>query len=153
MKALHLNALIDSYRVISESALSIVPAKGHVFVKEKFETDKQYVLFISFEGDVNGMLAIGLTEEVVLKIVEKMTNGASVPTGIDAMTISCITEFTSMIKGNLIKRFEAGKMDCKIKRADFILKEELPAVEETVLTVISRTDIGEFELNLITKTK
>lgn len=151
MKTSHVNALIDSYRVISESALHLEPKKVDSYAKETFSTEKPYILFISFEGDLDGFLAIGMSEEVILKVVELMTNGASVPVGIDAMTISCVTEFTSMIKGNLIKRFESLGIKSKIPRADFILKEEMPSVEDIVLTVIARTDIGEFELNLNAK--
>lgn len=153
MKAVHVNALIDSYRVITESALRVEPRKGDVFAKETFKTDKPFVLFISFEGDIDGFFAIGISEELTLKIVEQMTGGASVPKTIDAMTISCITEFVSMIKGNLIKRFDESKIDCKIQRADFILAEEIPKIEDTVLTVVARSDIGDFELNMLLKTK
>ena len=153
MKAVHVNALIDSYRVITESALRVEPRKGEVHAKETFETMMPYILFISFEGQIEGLFAIGLSEELTFKIVEQMTHGATVPKEIDAMTISCITEFVSMIKGNLIKRFDEAKIDFRIQRADFIFAEEIPKIDDTVLTVMARSDIGDFELNIVTKTK
>ena len=153
MKTANYNALIDSYRVITESALRVEPRKGDVFSKEEFKTEKPYILFISFEGDIEGFFAIGISEELTLKIVEQMTNGASIPKTIDAMTISCITEYVSMIKGNLIKRFEETQINCKIQRADFILAEEIPKIEDKVLTIVARSDIGDFELNMFLKEK
>lgn len=153
MKAYHLNALIDSYLVISETAMRLIPRKGDVYAKEKFETQKQYVFYITFEGDIKGIFSICVMEEVLFKLVQKMTNSEKPPTTIDGSVITAATEFVSMIKSNLIKRFEEMKINFKIQRADFLLKEEIPNLEEKILTVNSKTDIGEFELNMFIEKK
>lgn len=149
MRAKYLNPVVDSYRNICESALQLKPVKGKVETTDSFETEKQHVMYMQIEGDLNGFFGISFDEETALEIVKKMTGGMAGENGMDEMAESCLQEFGGMIKGTLINLLSQEEYNCDIPKIELIKKSEIAPFPDTILKISTNTDIGEIELNIL----
>lgn len=148
MKTDKLNILIDSFIKIVEATLQLKPTKGGVSVKYTTQTNKEYILHIPIQGEVNGFLSIGMSKSLLINITEVMTVGMGDANEVDDMAISCVLELGGMIKGELINVLTKNNSNIEVMDAQLLKRDEQEIKENTVVVVTADTKIGNFELNL-----
>jgi len=148
MKLTHLNTLADSFSNTIAASLQTAVEKGSLSKTEALSTEKEYVLLLTLEGQVNGYIGIGMEKELVLKIIEKMSYGQIVVDEINEMAISCVQEFGGMLKAKIINDFDEANQEIEVSAIDFLKKEELQEVNDIFVRVTAPSELGEFELNL-----
>lgn len=148
MNVNYLNAVINSFNVIAETVARLTPEKGTVMKKDELETDLPYIMLYTLGGSLEGNIAIAMDEETILELVSHMINGDEKIKEMDMEVLGKASEFLGLIKTNMINRFKDMGVELGIKRADFIMKDELPTDQEDYLEVIAETHIGDFEISM-----
>ncbi|WP_308635600.1 chemotaxis protein CheX [Paenibacillus silvisoli] len=99
MKAEYINPFLESAKIVIEQVAQVKPSTGQLGVKEiKFANDYIWIQ-IGINGQMNGDIVFGLSEEVALKMVSAMMGGYPIAE-MDEMGKSAISELGNMISGN-----------------------------------------------------
>ncbi|MBP3962046.1 MULTISPECIES: chemotaxis protein CheX [Paenibacillus] len=99
MKAEYINPFLESAKIVIEQVIQIRPSTGQLGVKEVKFTQDYIWIQIGINGQMNGDIVFGLSEEVALKMVSAMMGGYII-SEMDEMGKSAISELGNMISGN-----------------------------------------------------
>ncbi|SDW41202.1 chemotaxis protein CheX [Paenibacillus sp. CF384] len=99
MKAEYINPFLESAKIVIEQVIQIRPSTGQLGVKEVKFTHDYIWIQIGINGQMNGDIVFGLSEEVALKMVSAMMGGYII-SEMDEMGKSAISELGNMISGN-----------------------------------------------------
>jgi len=99
MKAEYINPFLESAKIVIEQLVQIKPATGQLGVKDIKFVENYIWIQIGLNGQMNGDIVFGLSEQVALKMVSAMMGGYVI-SEIDEMGRSAISELGNMISGN-----------------------------------------------------
>ncbi|CAH1221658.1 hypothetical protein PAECIP111893_04754 [Paenibacillus plantiphilus] len=99
MNAEYINPFLESARVVIEQVIQIRPATGKLGVKDVKFVENYIWIQIGLNGQMNGDIVFGLSEEVALKMISAMMGGYTI-SEIDDIGRSAISELGNMISGN-----------------------------------------------------
>ncbi|REK75826.1 chemotaxis protein CheX [Paenibacillus paeoniae] len=99
MKAEYINPFLESAKIVIEQLVQIKPATGQLGVKDIKFVENYIWIQIGLNGQMNGDIVFGLSEQVALKMVSAMMGGYAI-SEIDEMGRSAISELGNMISGN-----------------------------------------------------
>ncbi|AZN42822.1 chemotaxis protein CheX [Paenibacillus albus] len=99
MKAEYINPFLESAKIVIEQLIQIKPSTGQLGVKEVKFVENYIWIQIGINGQMNGDIVFGLSEEVALKMVSAMMGGFVIAE-MDEMGKSAISELGNMISGN-----------------------------------------------------
>lgn len=128
MKAKYLDPMIDSFADVMESLAKVKFEKGELKKKDRFETEKEYVMPINISGDLNGYFIICFNKDTALKIITSMTSEMGLPPmeEVDEMGKSCLIEAVGITRSKFIKLFNELEIKCEVKVDQIYTKDELP---------------------------
>lgn len=99
MKAEYINPFLESAKIVIEQVVQIRPSTGQLKLKDVKFVENYIWIQIGMNGQMNGDIVFGLSEQVALKMVSAMMGGFTV-SEIDEMSKSAISELGNMISGN-----------------------------------------------------
>lgn len=99
MKAEYINPFLESAKIVIEQVVQIRPATGQLGLKDIKFVENHIWIQIGLNGQMNGDIVFGLSEQVALKIVSAMMGGFVI-SEIDEIVRSAISELGNMISGN-----------------------------------------------------
>ncbi|BBH24973.1 CheY-P phosphatase CheX [Paenibacillus baekrokdamisoli] len=99
MQAELINPFLESARVVIEQVIQIKPSTGKLGVKDVKFVENYIWIQIGLNGQMNGDIVFGLSEEVAMKMISAMMGGYVI-SEIDDMGKSAISELGNMISGN-----------------------------------------------------
>lgn len=99
MKAEYINPFLESAKTVIEQVVQIRPATGQLGLKDIKFVENYIWIQIGLNGQMNGDIVFGLSEEVALKMVSAMMGGYPL-VEIDEIVRSAISELGNMISGN-----------------------------------------------------
>lgn len=99
MKAEYINPFLESAKIVIEQVVQIRPATGTLGVKDVKFIENYIWIQIGLNGQLNGDIVLGLSEEVAIKMVSAMMGGFAI-SEMDEMGKSAISELGNMISGN-----------------------------------------------------
>ncbi|WP_219838523.1 chemotaxis protein CheX [Paenibacillus sp. R14(2021)] len=99
MKAEYINPFLESAKIVIEQVIQIRPSTGQLGVKDIKFVESYIWIQIGINGQMNGDIVFGLSEEVALKMVSAMMGGYAI-SEMDEMGKSAISELGNMISGN-----------------------------------------------------
>lgn len=99
MKAEYINPFLESAKIVIEQVVQIRPATGQLGLKDIKFVENYIWIQIGLNGQMNGDIVFGLSEEVALKMVSAMMGGFVI-SEIDEISKSAISELGNMISGN-----------------------------------------------------
>lgn len=99
MNAEYINPFLESARVVIEQVIQIRPATGQLGIKDVKFVENYIWIQIGLNGQMNGDIVFGLSEEVALKMISAMMGGYII-SEIDDLGRSAISELGNMISGN-----------------------------------------------------
>ncbi|WP_337099634.1 chemotaxis protein CheX [Paenibacillus sp. YIM B09110] len=99
MKAEYINPFLESAKIVIEQVIQIRPATGQLGLKDIKFVENHIWIQIGLNGQMNGDIVFGLSEQVALKMVSAMMGGFVI-SEIDEIVRSAISELGNMISGN-----------------------------------------------------
>ena len=99
MQAELINPFLESARIVIEQVIQIKPSTGQLGVKDVKFVENYIWIQIGLNGQMNGDIVFGLSEEVAMKMISAMMGGYVI-SEIDDMGKSAISELGNMISGN-----------------------------------------------------
>ncbi len=99
MQAELINPFLESARIVIEQLIQIKPSTGQLGVKDVKFVENYIWIQIGLNGQMNGDIVFGLSEEVAIKMISAMMGGYVI-SEIDDMGKSAISELGNMISGN-----------------------------------------------------
>ncbi|MBH5317275.1 chemotaxis protein CheX [Paenibacillus sp. GSMTC-2017] len=99
MKAEYINPFLESAKIVIEQVVQIKPATGQLGLKDVTIVENYIWIQIGLNGQMNGDIVFGLSEQVALKMVSAMMGGYAL-SEIDEIVKSGISELGNMISGN-----------------------------------------------------
>ncbi|MFC5648111.1 chemotaxis protein CheX [Paenibacillus solisilvae] len=99
MQAELINPFLESARIVIEQVIQIRPSTGQLGVKDIKFVENYIWIQIGLNGQMNGDIVFGLSEEVAMKMISAMMGGYVI-SEIDDMGKSAISELGNMISGN-----------------------------------------------------
>ncbi|MFC4810803.1 chemotaxis protein CheX [Paenibacillus sp. GCM10023250] len=99
MKAEYINPFLESAKIVIEQVIQIRPSTGQLGIKDIKFVENYIWIQIGINGQMNGDIVFGLSEQVALKMVSAMMGGYTVAV-MDEMGKSAISELGNMISGN-----------------------------------------------------
>jgi chemotaxis protein CheX len=99
MKAEYINPFLESAKIVIEQVVQIRPATGQLGIKDIKFVENYIWIQIGINGQMNGDIVFGLSEQVALKMVSAMMGGYAI-SEIDEIGRSAISELGNMISGN-----------------------------------------------------
>ncbi|MFD1953685.1 chemotaxis protein CheX [Paenibacillus thailandensis] len=99
MKAEYINPFLESAKVVIEQVAQVKPSTGQLALKDVQFVENYIWIHIGLNGQMNGDIVFGLSEQVALKMVSAMMGGFAV-SEMDEMSRSAISELGNMISGN-----------------------------------------------------
>jgi len=99
MKAEYINPFLESAKVVIEQVVQVKPETGQLGVKDIKFVENYIWIQIGLNGQMNGDIVFGLSEQVALKLVSTMMGGFAL-SEIDEIVRSAISELGNMISGN-----------------------------------------------------
>ncbi|WP_042163840.1 chemotaxis protein CheX [Paenibacillus gorillae] len=99
MKAEYINPFLESAKIVIEQVIQIRPSTGQLGLKDIKFSENYIWIQIGLNGQMNGDIVFGLSEEVALKMVSAMMGGFVI-SEIDEIGRSAISELGNMISGN-----------------------------------------------------
>ena len=99
MKAEVVNSFIRASMDVIEQTTGVKVRIGKAYRKDTPYKSNSLVILIGLTGDLQGTVAISLSQKLACKIASMMMGGISVPT-LDEMAKSAIAELCNMILGN-----------------------------------------------------
>ncbi|TYP69809.1 chemotaxis protein CheX [Paenibacillus methanolicus] len=99
MKAEYINPFLESAKIVIEQVAQVRPATGTLGVKDVKFVENYIWIQIGLNGQLNGDIVLGLSEEVAIKMVSAMMGGFAI-SEMDEMGKSAISELGNMISGN-----------------------------------------------------
>ncbi|MFD0588401.1 chemotaxis protein CheX [Paenibacillus sp. GCM10027627] len=99
MKAEYINPFLESAKIVIEQVVQIKPSAGQLGVKDIQFVENHIWIQIGINGQMNGDIVFGLSEQVALKMVSAMMGGYAL-SEIDEIVRSAISELGNMISGN-----------------------------------------------------
>ncbi|MFX3633047.1 MAG: chemotaxis protein CheX [Candidatus Pristimantibacillus sp.] len=99
MKADYINPFLESAKLVIEQVIQIRPSTGQLSLKDIKFVENYIWVQIELNGQMNGDIIFGLSEEVALKIVSAMMGGFAI-SEMDDIGRSAISELSNMISGN-----------------------------------------------------
>ncbi|QAY66617.1 chemotaxis protein CheX [Paenibacillus protaetiae] len=99
MKAEYINPFLESAKIVIEQLVQVRPLTGQLSLKDVKFVENYIWIQIGMNGQMNGDIVFGLSEEVALKMVSAMMGGFAI-SEIDEMSKSAISELGNMISGN-----------------------------------------------------
>ncbi|MBO7744715.1 chemotaxis protein CheX [Paenibacillus sp. MWE-103] len=99
MKAEYINPFLESAKIVIEQVIQIRPSTGQLGIKDIKFVENYIWIQIGINGQMNGDIVFGLSEQVALKMVSAMMGGYAIAE-MDEMGKSAISELGNMISGN-----------------------------------------------------
>ncbi|MBW7474483.1 chemotaxis protein CheX [Paenibacillus oenotherae] len=99
MNAEYINPFLESARVVIEQVIQVRPETGRLGIKDVKFVENYIWIQIGLNGQMNGDIVFGLSEEVALKMISAMMGGYVI-SEIDDIGRSAISELGNMISGN-----------------------------------------------------
>ena len=99
MQAELINPFLESARTVIEQMTQIRPTTGQLGVKDVKFVENYVWIQIGLNGQMNGDIVFGLSEQVAIKMISAMMGGYHI-SEIDDMGKSAISELGNMISGN-----------------------------------------------------
>ncbi|QHW33374.1 chemotaxis protein CheX [Paenibacillus rhizovicinus] len=99
MKAEYINPFLESAKIVIEQVIQIRPSTGQLGIKDVTFMENHIWIQIGLNGQMNGDIVFGLSEQVALKMVSAMMGGYAIAE-MDEMGKSAISELGNMISGN-----------------------------------------------------
>lgn len=99
MKAEYINPFLESAKIVIEQVVQVRPATGQLGIKDMKFAHNYIWIQIGLNGQMNGDIVFGLSEQVALKMVSAMMGGFVI-SEIDEIGRSAISELGNMISGN-----------------------------------------------------
>ncbi|MFF2483706.1 chemotaxis protein CheX [Paenibacillus sp. NPDC058071] len=99
MKAEYINPFLESAKIVIEQVIQIRPSTGQLGLKDIKFVQNYIWIQIGINGQMNGDIVFGLSEQVALKIVSAMMGGFTI-SEMDEIGRSAISELGNMISGN-----------------------------------------------------
>ncbi|WP_028611914.1 chemotaxis protein CheX [Paenibacillus harenae] len=99
MKAEYINPFLESAKIVIEQVVQIRPATGELGLKDIKFAENYIWIQIGLNGQMNGDIVFGLSEQVAMKMVSAMMGGYVI-SEIDEIVKSAISELGNMISGN-----------------------------------------------------
>ncbi|MFC4099582.1 chemotaxis protein CheX [Paenibacillus xanthanilyticus] len=99
MKAEYINPFLESAKIVIEQVAQVRPSTGTLGVKDVKFVENYIWIQIGLNGQLNGDIVLGLSEEVAIKMVSAMMGGFAI-SEMDEMGKSAISELGNMISGN-----------------------------------------------------
>jgi chemotaxis protein CheX len=99
MQAELINPFLESARIVIEQVIQIKPSTGQLGIKDVKFVENYIWIQIGLNGQMNGDIVFGLSEEVAMKMISAMMGGYVI-SEIDDMGKSAISELGNMISGN-----------------------------------------------------
>ncbi|MDQ6422366.1 chemotaxis protein CheX [Paenibacillus sp. LHD-117] len=99
MKAEYINPFLESAKIVIEQVVQIRPATGQLGLKDIKFVENYIWIQIGLNGQMNGDIVFGLSEQVALRMVSAMMGGFVI-SEIDEISRSAISELGNMISGN-----------------------------------------------------
>ncbi|RAP77378.1 chemotaxis protein CheX [Paenibacillus montanisoli] len=150
MKAEYINPFLESAVIVIEQVIQIKPSTGQLGVKEiKFANDHIWIQ-IGINGQMNGDIVFGLSEEVALKMVSAMMGGYAIAE-MDEMGKSAISELGNMISGNASTMLFNQGVSVDITPPKLVLSEQAAGISASkALTIPLIMDgIGELDIQVL----
>lgn len=99
MKAEYINPFLESAKLVIEQVIQIRPSTGELGLKDIKFVENYIWIQIGLNGQMNGDIVFGLSEEVAMKMVSAMMGGFTI-SEMDEISRSAISELGNMISGN-----------------------------------------------------
>ncbi|MCM3628993.1 chemotaxis protein CheX [Paenibacillus glycanilyticus] len=99
MKAEYINPFLEAATIVIEQVIQIRPSTGKLGLKKIELVENHIWIQIGINGQMNGDIVFGLSEQVALKMVSAMMGGFMI-SEIDEIGRSAISELGNMISGN-----------------------------------------------------
>ncbi|MGO4109351.1 chemotaxis protein CheX [Paenibacillus sp. YAF4_2] len=99
MKAEYINPFLEAATIVIEQVIQIRPSTGKLGLKNIEMVENHIWIQIGINGQMNGDIVFGLSEEVALKMVSAMMGGFII-SELDEIGRSAISELGNMISGN-----------------------------------------------------
>lgn len=99
MKAEYINPFLEAATIVIEQVIQIRPSTGKLGLKNIELVENHIWIQIGINGQMNGDIVFGLSEQVALKMVSAMMGGFII-SELDEIGRSAISELGNMISGN-----------------------------------------------------
>jgi Predicted inhibitor of MCP methylation, homolog of CheC len=99
MKAEYINPFLEAATIVIEQVIQIRPSTGKLGLKKIELVENHIWIQIGINGQMNGDIVFGLSEQVALKMVSAMMGGFTI-SEMDEIGRSAISELGNMISGN-----------------------------------------------------
>jgi chemotaxis protein CheX len=99
MKAEYINPFLEAATIVIEQVIQIRPSTGKLGLKNIEMVENHIWIQIGINGQMNGDIVFGLSEQVALKMVSAMMGGYII-SELDEIGRSAISELGNMISGN-----------------------------------------------------
>lgn len=99
MKAEYINPFLEAATIVIEQVVQIRPSTGKLGLKNIELVENHIWIQIGINGQMNGDIVFGLSEQVALKMVSAMMGGFMI-SELDEIGRSAISELGNMISGN-----------------------------------------------------
>lgn len=99
MKAEYINPFLEAATIVIEQVIQIRPSTGKLGLKNIEMVENHIWIQIGINGQMNGDIVFGLSEQVALKMVSAMMGGFII-SELDEIGRSAISELGNMISGN-----------------------------------------------------
>ncbi|MCK9859391.1 MULTISPECIES: chemotaxis protein CheX [Paenibacillus] len=99
MKAEYINPFLEAATIVIEQVIQIRPSTGKLGLKNIELVENHIWIQIGINGQMNGDIVFGLSEQVALKMVSAMMGGFTI-SELDEIGRSAISELGNMISGN-----------------------------------------------------
>ncbi|GLX67113.1 chemotaxis protein CheX [Paenibacillus glycanilyticus] len=99
MKAEYINPFLEAATIVIEQVVQIRPSTGKLGLKNIEMVENHIWIQIGINGQMNGDIVFGLSEQVALKMVSAMMGGFII-SELDEIGRSAISELGNMISGN-----------------------------------------------------
>ncbi|MGM0471237.1 MAG: chemotaxis protein CheX [Bacillota bacterium] len=148
MKSEYINPVLNATNEVLENMLQIEAKQGELEAQDEAISTQKANISISITGDLAGSILFSFSEDMALKMVEKMS-GMEMDE-LDKFVTSAIGELANIISGKAMTNLHDGNYCCDIAPPQIIIGDNQTISMETskILTVPLKTDLGKFEINM-----
>lgn len=150
MKAEYINPFLEAATIVIEQVIQIRPSTGKLGLKKIESVENHIWIQIGINGQMNGDIVFGLSEQVALKMVSAMMGGFII-SEMDEIGRSAISELGNMISGNASTMLYNQGVHIDITPPRIILSasaEGLTAGQALTVPLIM-DGIGEFDIQVL----
>ncbi|NIK66845.1 MULTISPECIES: chemotaxis protein CheX [unclassified Paenibacillus] len=150
MKAEYINPFLEAATIVIEQVIQIRPSTGKLGLRNIELVENHIWIQIGINGQMNGDIVFGLSEQVALKMVSAMMGGFTI-SELDEIGRSAISELGNMISGNASTMLYNQGVNVDITPPRIILSasDESFSAGQALTVPLIMDGIGQFDIQVL----